>query len=343
MEEKNYYWGNVTASIDWCEINYEITYYIVEFWNTVSNLTMILLPLYGLYWSFRQNRSKKLNKYRVPSSIFGCCVALILVGCGSWLFHMTLYYSMQLLDELPMIFGSGVALFSYLDLFISIIEFDTQLKASDPLTRKNIVKKKIFKRSYLGLLIAIYCLFVAFIYIYIWTDPVFHQICFGLVLITALIIYIFSYWKFSNVYKIPNRLVFLIIFYAILAFTFWNIDNNFCDYLRKYRESVEVFFGISDKSFKKVEIKYICFNIMSIWLKSFSEFHSWWHIFISYAAFLCILFLIEMSYEHHLRLTKEIDDHARPIGSKCCDMYYFFTEENENECRCLSIKYIKIK
>jgi len=29
------YWENVTATIDWCEINYEITYYIAEFWNTV--------------------------------------------------------------------------------------------------------------------------------------------------------------------------------------------------------------------------------------------------------------------------------------------------------------------
>ena len=32
--------------------------------------------------------------------------SLLLVGVGSWSFHMTLRYEMQLLDEIPMIFAS---------------------------------------------------------------------------------------------------------------------------------------------------------------------------------------------------------------------------------------------
>jgi dihydroceramidase len=344
MKEKIGYWNNATSTIDWCEINYEITYYIVEFWNTISNLTMILLPSYGLYWSFRQNSSRQFNRYRVPKSVLACFVALIIVGSGSWLFHMTLSYSMQLLDELPMIFGSGVALFALIDLFLTVNEFDCELKGTTPLKRKTFLKKRIFQRTNLGILIGVYCLLVTYAYCYIWTNPVFHEIAFGLVIMIALIIYLVSYWKYSRAYKIPNRLVFLIIFYGILAFIFWNIDNRFCEYLREYRDSVEEFLGLkSDWKLNDFKLKPILFNVLSIWLKSLSEFHSWWHVFTSYAAFLCILFLIEMSYEHHLRLVKIIDHQRPPIGSKCCDMYYFFTVENENKCNCLAVKNIKSK
>jgi dihydroceramidase len=347
MAEKNGYWANTTSSIDWCEINYEITYFIVEFWNTLSNLPMILLPLYGLYWSLRQNSNRKLRKYRVPRSILLCFVALAIIGCGSFLFHMTLYYSMQLLDEVPMIFGSGVSLFTLIDMFLSLFEYDRELKQSRMLNAKPYLKKEIFKRYKLAVLITLYCSLVAFIYIFIWPNPVFHQICFGIVLVTALIVYLFSYWKYSNIYKIPNRLVCLILFYGILAFIFWNMDKKFCHYLIQYRRSVELFFGISEENSYSdhFEIKAICFNILVIWLKSLSEFHSWWHILSSYTGFLCILFLIEFNYEHHLRLSKITDDQSndRPLESKCCDMYYFLTNENKNNCDCFTLKYTKLK
>ena len=34
-------------------------------------------------------------------------IALIVIGLGSILFHMTLRYDMQLLDEIPMIYGTA--------------------------------------------------------------------------------------------------------------------------------------------------------------------------------------------------------------------------------------------
>jgi dihydroceramidase len=93
------YWGKQTATIDWCEINYEVTYYIAEFWNTISNLVMILFPMYSLYWSYNHikfaKKSKKnaFNRFNVnfilPDSIIYCQLGLLLVGIGSWMFHMT--------------------------------------------------------------------------------------------------------------------------------------------------------------------------------------------------------------------------------------------------------------
>ena len=34
-------------------------------------------------------------------------LTLLTIGTGSWLFHMTLRYDMQLMDEVPMVFGSA--------------------------------------------------------------------------------------------------------------------------------------------------------------------------------------------------------------------------------------------
>ncbi len=41
-----------------------------------------------------------------------CYLALLTIGVGSWLFHMTLLYEMQLLDEIPMVFGSAMITYS---------------------------------------------------------------------------------------------------------------------------------------------------------------------------------------------------------------------------------------
>jgi hypothetical protein len=35
----------------------------------------------------------------------------VAVGIGSWAFHMTLLYTMQLMDELPMVFGNTVLIY----------------------------------------------------------------------------------------------------------------------------------------------------------------------------------------------------------------------------------------
>jgi dihydroceramidase len=37
-----------------------------------------------------------------------CFASLFIVGVGSWLFHMTLRYDMQLLDEVPMVWGGCI-------------------------------------------------------------------------------------------------------------------------------------------------------------------------------------------------------------------------------------------
>uniref|UniRef100_A0A8C2JUD2 Alkaline ceramidase n=1 Tax=Cyprinus carpio TaxID=7962 RepID=A0A8C2JUD2_CYPCA len=95
------YWGTPTSTLDWCEENYVVSYYIAEFWNTVSNLIMILPPIYGAIQTYKDGL-----EVRYVWSFLGIAA----VGIGSWSFHMTLQYEMQLLDELPMIYSCCIFL-----------------------------------------------------------------------------------------------------------------------------------------------------------------------------------------------------------------------------------------
>ena len=53
------YWGPPTSTLDWCETNYEVSFYIAEFWNTVTNLSMIIPPIYGMFDSIRQGLERR--------------------------------------------------------------------------------------------------------------------------------------------------------------------------------------------------------------------------------------------------------------------------------------------
>ncbi|CAG8520105.1 4546_t:CDS:2 [Ambispora gerdemannii] len=82
----------LTSSVDWCESNYAISPYIAEFWNSISSIAMILIGEIG----------SRLNSCeRTPLYIAFRLISL--VGVGSFLFHATLTYYMQALDEVPMV------------------------------------------------------------------------------------------------------------------------------------------------------------------------------------------------------------------------------------------------
>ncbi|KAI9225586.1 MAG: ceramidase [Piptocephalis tieghemiana] len=91
---QDYYWTQ-TATMDWCEENYAACNYIAEFWNTTSNSFFFILSIYGALMTHRLGLG-----HRFTLAYLG----IALVGVGSWLFHMTLIYEMQLLDELPMVY-----------------------------------------------------------------------------------------------------------------------------------------------------------------------------------------------------------------------------------------------
>lgn len=96
------YWGVPTSSVDWCEQNYIWSHYIAEWWNSWSNVPPFLLALGGM---IAATSSTKTVRQAQPQVIFLAYLVLIVVFAGSFIFHATLTYFGQLLDELPMLYG----------------------------------------------------------------------------------------------------------------------------------------------------------------------------------------------------------------------------------------------
>ena len=98
-----YYHGPIDATMDWCESNYVVTPYIAEFFNTLSSLPMVVLGLVGV----ALERRYATGETRIALAFLG----LAFVGVGSALFHATLRFHYQLMDELPMLYVNQVFIY----------------------------------------------------------------------------------------------------------------------------------------------------------------------------------------------------------------------------------------
>ncbi|KAK3936302.1 alkaline ceramidase 3 [Diplogelasinospora grovesii] len=106
-EARDGFWGEQTSTLNWCEEDYNVTYYCAEMVNTLTNLVFIWLGIKGI---------RNVIKYSHDPVFILAYLGYIVVGLGSMAFHATLQYSMQLADELPMIYTvciMGYANFSY--------------------------------------------------------------------------------------------------------------------------------------------------------------------------------------------------------------------------------------
>jgi dihydroceramidase len=103
------YWGNATASVDWCEQNYQHSPYIAETFNSFTNIFYTIIALYG----FLKLRASS-NNPPIPLQIVYFLV--FVVSFGSFTFHATLTKIGQLMDELPMLYA--VLLMLYFILFL---------------------------------------------------------------------------------------------------------------------------------------------------------------------------------------------------------------------------------
>lgn len=88
------YWGVPTSSVDWCEANYAHSYYVCEWYNTLSSAAMVLVGAVGVLWHWRVLELRFLLVF----------ASVALVGLGSVAFHGTLLFELQMLDELPMLY-----------------------------------------------------------------------------------------------------------------------------------------------------------------------------------------------------------------------------------------------
>ncbi|GAB5359638.1 hypothetical protein AAMO2058_000560400 [Amorphochlora amoebiformis] len=174
------FWGKITATIDWCERNYVFSSYIAEFWNTISNFAIIALAWYGLV---------QARKYRLEMRFVMCYLSLMIVGIGSTIFHCTLSYAGQMLDELPMIWAVSVFLYA--------------------------MPTDAFREKYGTTVIVVCVLYSAIVTVmYVQNkDANFHEVCYGIGATTIILRCIYMYRENSGMPQLAQVLKFALACY----------------------------------------------------------------------------------------------------------------------------------
>ncbi|XP_042587962.1 alkaline ceramidase 3 [Cyprinus carpio] len=229
------YWGTPTSTLDWCEENYVVSYYIAEFCKYVR--TSGLCSVHAVHC--RVGR-----------------LGIAAVGIGSWSFHMTLQYEMQLLDELPMIYSCCVFVYCLYECF---------------------KQERVVNHLSVTFLLT-FSIIVSVVYL-IWKEPVFHQLVLSLKVYNFLIIspsvlvaflVIRSVFIVTWVYPWLRALGFTSLSVFLLGFVLWNIDNIFCDSLRATRQRLPPVVG------------------------AVTQLHAWWHILTGLGSYLHILLSLQI-------------------------------------------------
>ena len=134
---------------------------------------------------------------------------LLITGLGSWMFHMTLWYEMQLLDELPMVWGSA-----------GMVYILREIKSNVPNYR-------------LGFSLLLYCLTFTVLYLCKFTSPYVFQTLYGILVVVILVVGIQLVATHPD--KIGIKLFLLAILNYGVGFALWNIDNQLCPDLSHMR------------------------------------------------------------------------------------------------------------
>ncbi|ORZ21175.1 alkaline phytoceramidase family protein [Absidia repens] len=193
QEQVSGYWGPATSSVDWCEENYKHSFYIAEFWNTISSFAMVVLGLLGILAHHKSLGWRLSNGY----------LMIVVVGIGSVLFHGTLQYEHQMWDEVPMVWTACYLLWVLL-----------QENGYEPIRY--------------GIGIALYCALATFATSQYKGSTQFYlfQTSFGIVMWSCL-------WFVWKLYKnVQNNQVIQLFHqgaqFLVLAIGVWLFDSNLC-------------------------------------------------------------------------------------------------------------------
>ncbi|KAL1115631.1 hypothetical protein AAG570_005921 [Ranatra chinensis] len=176
--------------------------------NTISNLMMILPTIWGMAEVYKQGFEKRF--------VF-CYFLIFIVGLGSWAFHMTLLYEMQLFDELPMVWGSCVLVYC-----LSQIE-------QPP------VNGKTASNLPLMVFLTSFCLLFTALYL-VWPQPLFQHSSYGVLVFVSFALEV----RLIRMKKCVTCKQLFILSTSVYLFGFflWNIDNVFCSHLRALRNNI---------------------------------------------------------------------------------------------------------
>lgn len=85
-------WGIPDAEFNWCEKDYRLSIFVAEPLNSVSGICFVFVFFIGEYYHY----------YMLSTNLHLILIFSALIGFGTILFHSSLRYKAQLLDEIPM-------------------------------------------------------------------------------------------------------------------------------------------------------------------------------------------------------------------------------------------------
>jgi dihydroceramidase len=176
------------SSVNWCENDYTHSEIIAEYWNTITGIFIIISALYNFY----QNKRKSVWELYFSNFL------LLLVGVGTMLFHGTLFYIYQLLDEVPMI--------------LLIIEY---YKLVD---KDTVYLPKLY--SSIPVIVGSY-----------YVHPDYQVILFQSFIVTGVVLLAFHFSYFTKKYNIDLQELPIILTITIFSTIIWSIDKHYCNYV----------------------------------------------------------------------------------------------------------------
>eukprot|EP00750_Incisomonas_marina_P022030 INCI4827.2.p1 GENE.INCI4827.2~~INCI4827.2.p1 ORF type:complete len:291 (-),score=14.41 INCI4827.2:374-1246(-) len=195
------FWGAVESSIDWCERNYAVSFYIAEYYNTISNVVLLGLGLWGVALCRKQHFEN-----RFVAVYFGVAA----IGLGSAMFHGCLSHVGQQGDETPMIW-------TILSWLYCLICMEPQYEEAHPRWCK------FLAYAFTGIGVAWAIIHYEFSFVLAF------QMFFGFITVLALGFLSREYSKCSD--EPARRVCRWYVGCLFIAFFFWNIDQQFCEIL----------------------------------------------------------------------------------------------------------------
>ena len=126
------------SSINWCERDYIHSSFIAEYWNTLTGICLCISSLL----SYKSNVKHDLHILYYSNFL------LFIVGIGTILFHSTLIYIWQLLDEIPMM--------------LIVIEYYRIVTQEITLTKKHPFTKRKITINYINAYYVLPCIITSY-------------------------------------------------------------------------------------------------------------------------------------------------------------------------------------
>ncbi|KJY02154.1 alkaline dihydroceramidase like protein [Zymoseptoria brevis] len=262
-ERHDGYWAPITSTLDWCEENYYATRYAAEIVNTLTNLLFAFLAIKGMYNCYKHGHDRVF---------FVTFLGYFFVGTGSFAFHATLKYPMQLVDELSMIYTT-------LLMFWATFEY----------------RRSLPTKIALGFFVTFLAVFIT-LYYHFLGDPTFHQnayaILTAIVLIRSMVtmeLNIRPYFRNrardaghgvvgpvereeerrderdTEILRKMWTLIIVGLGVFLGGFGIWTLDNEYCGRIRGWRHAVGLPWGVV------------------------LEGHGWWHLMTGMGAYCYIV------------------------------------------------------